>query len=120
MRLTKLEVKMPIAYMTFWSIVMIIALSIWRLRHWGRILVVCLVTAFVLILSQSLFIQLSVNAGLEPSQIMMSATTYLRSGPMGWLAFMVMPCGWLGPFLGFSLVQRWSESSSSDDEWQIA
>ncbi|VAW43434.1 hypothetical protein MNBD_CHLOROFLEXI01-2275, partial [hydrothermal vent metagenome] len=31
---------------------------------------------------------------------------FLQSGPFGWLALLVMPCGWLGPFVGFNLIQR--------------
>jgi hypothetical protein len=27
---------------------------------------------------------------------------------MGWLALLVMPCGWLGPMVGLHLVERWN------------
>lgn len=99
---------MPTFYMTFWSIVMIIALGVWRLRHWGQVFVVAAITAFVLLISQSLFIQLSVSAGLDPSQALSNPASFLSGGPLGWLALLVMPCGWLGPFVGFSLIQRWN------------
>ncbi len=100
---------MPTLYMIFWSAVMIIALSIWRLRDWGQILTVVLVTAFTLILSQSLFIQLSISAGLDPSDALFSAGDFLLAGPFGWLALLVMPCGWLGPFIGAGLTARWQK-----------
>ncbi|MCB9421320.1 MAG: hypothetical protein H6667_16070 [Ardenticatenaceae bacterium] len=99
---------MPTFYMIFWSIMMILALGIWRLRQWGHVLVVAAVTALVLILSQSFFIQLALSAGLDPNTVLVSPMDFLLSGPLGWLALLVMPCGWLGPFIGFSLVRRWS------------
>ncbi len=99
---------MPTFYMLFWSIVIVGALSVWRLRNWGHIMTVALVTAFVLILSQSLFVQLAVSAGVDPSQALTNPAAFLTSGPLGWLALMVMPCGWLGPFIGSNLVQKWN------------
>lgn len=99
---------MPTFYMIFWSIVMIIALGIWRLRHWGHVFFVSGITALVLILSQALFIQLSLTAGVDPGQVLVSPAAFLMGGPMAWLALLVMPCGWLGPIIGFNLVQRWN------------
>jgi hypothetical protein len=98
---------MPIIYMILWSGIMIIALGLGRVRNLGQIVVMSLVTAFVLLLSQSLYIQLSIAAGLEPSSILHSSSDFLLSGPLGWLALMVMPCGWLGPVIGWNLVKRW-------------
>lgn len=100
---------MPTFYMIFWSIVMIFALGIWRLRHWGHVLVVTAITVLVLILSQSLFIQFSLSAGLDPKQVLVNPMDFLLSGPLAWLALLVMPCGWLGPFIGFNLVRRWNQ-----------
>lgn len=99
---------MPTFYMIFWSIVMIFALGIWRLRNWGQVMIVAGITALVLILSQSLFIQFSLTAGIDPGQVFMNPSLFMMSGPIAWLALLVMPCGWLGPFIGFSLVQRWN------------
>jgi hypothetical protein len=31
---------------------------------------------------------------------------FLRGGLFGWLALVVMPCGWLGPIIGLNLIQR--------------
>ncbi len=98
---------MPTLYMIFWSSIMILALGLGRLRNLGQMLVLSLVTAFILILSQSLFIQLSVSAGLDPSTVLYSSGDFLRGGPLGWLALLVMPCGWLGPMIGLNLVHRW-------------
>jgi hypothetical protein len=106
-----MEVIMPTFYMLFWSIVMIFALGVWRLHHWGHVLVVTAVTGLVLILSQSLFIQLSLSAGVDPGLVFTSPADFLLSGPLGWLALLVMPCGWLGPFIGFSLVKRWDHTT---------
>lgn len=98
---------MPTIYMIFWSITMIFALGLGRVRNLGQIIVMILVTAFVLVLSQSLYIQLSISAGLEPSSILYASSEFLMSGPLGWLALLVMPCGWLGPIVGWSTVKRW-------------
>lgn len=98
---------MPTLYMTFWSMVMVLALGVWRLRQWGQILVAVLITAFVLILSQSLFLQLAFAAGVDPGLAFSNPGQFLMHGPIGWLALLVMPCGWLGPIVGFNLIQRW-------------
>ncbi len=97
---------MPTMYMTFWSVLMIGAMGVWRLRNMRRMLVVLVVTAVVLLLSQTLFVQLSINAGVDPSTILTDPFRFLASGPMGWLALLVMPCGWLGPIIGMNLVQQ--------------
>ena len=96
---------MPIFHMTLWSAMLIFALGIWRLRNLSKLLIV-VVTAIVLLLSQTLFVQLAVNAGVDPSAALVNPLLFLASGPVGWLALMVMPCGWLGPILGLNLVQR--------------
>jgi ABC-type Co2+ transport system permease subunit len=101
---------MPTLYMTLWSAFMIIALGLGRLRNWRQMVLLALVTAFVLILSQSLYIQLSISAGLDPSGVMYGSADFLRRGPLGWLALLVMPCGWLGPMVGLNLIHRWTRS----------
>ncbi len=98
---------MPIFYMTFWSVVVILAVGVWRLRNWPRLLVVSVVTMLVLMLSQALFVQLAVSAGLDPSLALAEPGAFFRGGPLGWLALLVMPCGWLGPIVGMNLVERW-------------
>jgi hypothetical protein len=98
---------MPILYMTFWSVFMIIALGLGRLRNWRQMLVLALVTALILVLSQSLYTQLSISAGLDPSGVLYASGDFLRQGPLGWLALLVMPCGWLGPMVGLNLIHRW-------------
>jgi hypothetical protein len=87
---------------------MIFALGIWRLRHWGHVLVVVAITALVLVLSQSLFIQFSLSAGVDPGLVLTNPSLFMMSGPIAWLALLIMPCGWLGPFIGFNAVQRWN------------
>ncbi|MBP6471756.1 MAG: hypothetical protein KBE23_15485 [Chloroflexi bacterium] len=100
---------MPIFYMTFWSIVVILAVGVWRLRSWLSVFTVSLITVVILMLSQALFVQLALSAGLDPSLVLIDPSAFLRSGPLGWLALLVMPCGWLGPVLGLNLVERWHE-----------
>lgn len=97
---------MPILYMTIWSLVMIICLSIWRLPGWGERFGVALITFLVLLITQSLFVQLAVTAGLDASDALLAPQRFVSSGPIGWMALMVMPCGWLGPFIGMNLVGR--------------
>ena len=97
---------MPTLYMTFWCAVLIIAMSLWRLHNLRQIVAVTLITAFVLLLSQSLFIQLAVSAGLEPGDAFLAPARFLQAGPSAWLALLIMPCGWLGPIIGLSLIER--------------
>lgn len=98
---------MPIFYMTFWSIIVILAVGVWRLRSWLAVTAVCVITFFVLMFTQSLFVQLAISAGLDPSLVLIDPGAFMRGGPLGWLALLVMPCGWLGPVLGLNLVTRW-------------
>ncbi len=93
-------------YMVLWSIVIVGAIALWRVRHPGQLLLISLVSALVLLLSQSLFWQLSQAAGISPSSTMIEPAIYLSHGPLAWLALLVMPCGWLGPILGLSLVKK--------------
>ncbi|MCA9937674.1 MAG: hypothetical protein KC418_03460 [Anaerolineales bacterium] len=93
-------------YMAMWSIVMIGAIALWRLRHPGQLLLISLVSLLVLLLSQTLFWQLSRSAGISPTTSLPDLAIYLQHGPVAWLALLVMPCGWLGPILGLSLVEK--------------
>lgn len=97
---------MPTQYMLFWSVVMILAVGSWRLRQWSDVIFLGLVTLIVLFVSRTLFIHLTIAANLDPSMILQSPFIFLRAGPYGWLALLVMPCGWLGPIVGMNLVQR--------------
>lgn len=99
---------MPTLYMIFWSFIIVAAFSAWRLQTWNQRLVVTVVTLLVLLVSQSLFVSLVTSAGLNPSDALLAPERFLQSGPFGWLALLVMPCGWLGPFVGFNLIQRLS------------
>lgn len=98
---------MPFFYMTFWSLVMIIGLSLWRLHRWGDRLAVMVITLIVLLVTQTLFLQFTLAAGLEASDALLAPQRYLQSGLAGWLALLIMPCGWLGPFVGMNMVSRW-------------
>ena len=98
---------MPIFYMTFWSIIVILAVGAWRLRSWLAVTAVGVITFLVLLFTQALFVQLAISAGLDPSLVLIDPGAFMRSGPLGWLALLVMPCGWLGPVLGLNLVTRW-------------
>lgn len=97
---------MPIFYMALWSFAVILAVGAWRLRSWRHVVGMVLVTVFVLMFSQALFVQLSISAGLDPSTALTNPSAFVVSGPYGWLALLVMPCGWLGPVLGLNLVER--------------
>ena len=81
---------MPTLYMIFWSFVMIAALGIWRLRNLRQIIVVVIVTLVVLLFSQTLFVQLAVNAGMDPSIAAVNPFLFLAAGPLGLLALLVM------------------------------
>jgi hypothetical protein len=105
---------MPIFYMAFWSFAIIFAVGVWRLRSWRHVAGMVIVTLLVLMFSKALFIQLSISAGLDPSMALMDPGAFVMSGPYGWLALLVMPCGWLGPILGLNLVERWQ-----DGNWDV-
>ena len=96
-------------YMVLWSIAFLGAFALWRVRHVGQLLIISLVSALVLLLSQTLFWQLSQAAGISPSTTVIEPAIYLRHGPLAWLALLIMPCGWLGPILGLSLVEKWAD-----------
>ncbi|RMG95766.1 MAG: hypothetical protein D6706_11545 [Chloroflexi bacterium] len=101
---------MPTLYMTIWSLTVLAALGITRLRNWMQMIVATIITILVLVVSQTVFIQLSYSVGIDPGFVLSNPELYLRQGPVGWLALLVMPCGWLGPVLGVGLVQHWGNS----------
>jgi hypothetical protein len=100
---------MPFLYMTVWSLAMIVGLSLWRLHSWGERAAVTLITFLVLLVSQSLFMQFTFTAGLDARDALLAPQLYLQSGPVGWMALLIMPCGWLGPFIGLNMVERLQE-----------
>ena len=97
-------------YMALWSIAIIFLLGLTRVRNLAQIIVVTLVSALVLVVSQALFIELSATIGAYPGLIFSDPGYYLSQGMVGWLALLVMPCGWLGPMIGLHLAQRWQRS----------
>ncbi len=97
---------MPTIYMMIWSTVMILLLSIGRVRSVRRVLALVLVTAVTLFLADAIFLQLSLIAGLNPRTIADIPNTYLAQGPIAWLALLIMPCGWLGPIIGLNILRR--------------
>ena len=98
---------MPTLYMTSWSVVMIGLLHLTRLRSWRDAITVLLITGLVLMISQALFLQFAMSANLDASMALLEPSQFITAGPYGWLALLVMPCGWLGPVIGINLVQRW-------------
>ena len=97
---------MPTFYMIFWSLIMVLALGMWRLRSWRGTAVVALITFLILMLSQTLVAQLAQSANVDPAWAFTAPEMFMRGGPAAWLALLVMPCGWLGPIIGANLVQR--------------
>ncbi|MEJ2748611.1 MAG: hypothetical protein P8183_12010 [Anaerolineae bacterium] len=93
-------------YMAFWSII-ILFLGLTRVRNLAQIIIASLVTALVLLISQVLFAEFSAAAGLYPDLALSNPNFFLTQGMMGWLALLVLPCGWLGPIIGLHLAQRW-------------
>lgn len=94
-------------YMAFWSIAIILFLGLTRIRNLAQVVIVALISALVLIVSQTLFAELSAAAGAYPGLALSDPIYYLNQGMVGWLALLVMPCGWLGPIIGLHLAQRW-------------
>lgn len=103
---------MSITYMFIWSTLIIFAVGLGRIRNIRQTFGVTAVTLLILILSQTLTMQLAASVGLEPSLIFTAPEAFLRSGPVGWLALLVMPCGWLGPIVGMNLISRRFEDVS--------
>jgi hypothetical protein len=93
--------------MMFWSIIIILFLGLTRVRSLAQIIVASLITALVLLLSQVLFAEFSMAAGLYPDLALTNPHQFLAQGLMGWLALLILPCGWLGPIIGMHLAQRW-------------
>lgn len=99
---------MTMLYMVFWSVVMVLALSVIRVRAWQQRFLLLVVTAVVLFISQALFMQMAFTLGVDPNTALSSPDQFMLKGPMGWLALMVMPCGWLGPIIGVHITERWN------------
>ena len=94
-------------YMALWSIIIILVLGFTRIRNLAQIIIAFLITALVLLTSQVLFAEFSAAAGLYPDLALSNPNFFLAQGMMGWLALLVLPCGWLGPIIGLHLAQRW-------------
>ena len=101
---------MLLIYMAFWSIFIILFMGLTRIRNLAQIIIASLITVLVLLLSQVMFTEFSVAAGLYPELALSNPNYFLMQGMMGWLALLVLPCGWLGPIIGLHLAQRWQPS----------
>jgi hypothetical protein len=90
--------------MLIWSMVFVLIVGMFRVRSMGRMIGAILVSAVILGVSHMLFTELSAAAGVEVTAIL-NPDTYLQSGPIAWLALMVMPFGWLGPIISLNLMK---------------
>ncbi|HFE65697.1 MAG TPA: hypothetical protein ENJ93_00420 [Chloroflexi bacterium] len=95
-----------LVYMSIWSIVMVLFFGMTRVRSGAQIVVMAAVAGLALLVSQMLFILLSESLGIVPDMALINPGLYVAAGPAGWLALLVMPCGWLGPVLGLHVVNR--------------
>lgn len=95
---------MPTTYMLIWSIIFVLIVGSFRIRHMGRLLGALVGSAIILGVSHLLFTQLSLSAGIETTAVL-TANDYLAYGPLAWLALMVMPFGWLGPIISLNLMK---------------
>ena len=97
---------MSVTYMITWTILIIFAVGLGRLRDIRQTAGIAAITLLILMMSQTLAAQLATTIGLDPSLIYSNPELFLGGGPVGWLALLVMPCGWLGPIIGLNLVSR--------------
>jgi hypothetical protein len=98
-------------YMAFWSTILVLVAGLWRFRHLGQVVVATVTTVVALCLSYALFSQLTFAAGLPHDPALFNPSDYLARGLFGWMALLVMPCGWLAPVLGLRLAQRLAPGS---------
>ena len=94
-------------YMVLWSLVMLGLLGAGRLRSWQQWLGAIAGTALILFISQALFAQFSLTVGVSPEHGFINPAAYLDKGLIGWIALLVMPCGWVGSLLSLNIVRRW-------------
>lgn len=94
-------------YMAIWSFFMILVLSVFQLRRMGQVVAVMGVTTVTLILTHFLFVALSHSAGVALLPGFFNPVYYIEQGLVGWCALLVLPFGWLGPFIGLNLVRAW-------------
>ena len=98
---------MTFSYMMIWSAIMVVGFSFFRVRQLRHTVLMTVVTFLILAMTHALFVQLSLGAGINPAiNGQISLTEYIYAGLIGWLALLVMPCGWLGPVVGLHLAER--------------
>ena len=95
---------MPTTYMLIWSILFVLIVGSFRIRHMGRLLGALLGSALILGAAHMLFTELSASAGIEATAVL-TPNDYIAYGPLAWLALMVMPFGWLGPIISLNLMK---------------
>lgn len=105
---------MSTVYMITWSTIIIFAVGISRIKDIRQTAGVATIAALILILTQTLATQLAHSVGLEPHLIFSAPEMFFLRGPVGWLALLVMPCGWLGPIIGMNLVYRRYEGTERE------
>lgn len=95
---------MPTTYMLIWSIIFILIVGSFRIRHMGRVLGALIGSTLILGVAHALFTQLTASAGIAATAVL-TPSDYLAYGPFAWLALIVMPIGWLGPIISLNLMK---------------
>lgn len=95
---------MSTVYMITWSTIVIFAVGFGRIRDVRQTAGVAAIAALILLMTQTLAGQLAYSVGLEPHLIFSAPELFFLRGPIGWLALLVMPCGWLGPIIGMNFM----------------
>ena len=96
-------------YMGLWSLVMVGLLGSGRFRAWQQWVVAVVGTALILLISQTLFVQLSAVVNIPPAYGFVDPVSYVGKGAIGWMALLIMPCGWLAPLISLNIVRRWQQ-----------
>ena len=97
---------MSVTYMLTWTFLVIFAVGFGRLRDIRQMAGIVAITLLILVMSQTLAAELATTIRLDPSLIYTNPELFLGNGPVGWLALLVTPCGWLGPTIGLRLMSR--------------
>ena len=112
---------MLLNYMISWTTLMMFFMGLIKLRSLIQCCVMGVLSTSILVLTWILVNEL-LPEGMDIASVnpLAQPDAYINAGMSGWLILIILPCGWLAPFLGANAAEKWGQSGRKTQETQKA
>lgn len=110
---------MLLNYMIAWTTLMMFFMGLIKLRSLIQCCVMGLLSTSTLVLTWILVNEL-LPEGMDIAMVnpLAHPDAYINAGMSGWLILIILPCGWLAPFLGANAAEKWGRPNYGEVEIQ--